>query len=134
MSAPLTRAAARPIVLPIVDEANVDDFIAAAPDQISVLLFRGDPVRFPDGDDIAVVLPQLIAAFSGRLVGAEIAADVEPALMPRFGVKVCPAIALARPGRSLGAISKIQDWSVYLARINVLLAADARVLEQEQPA
>lgn len=134
MSAPLARAAARPNVLPIVGEAEIDAFIASVPDQISVLLFRGDPLRFPDGDDIAVVLPQLIAAFGGRLVGAEIAAGAEPALMPRFGVKVCPGIALARPGRSLGAISKIQDWSVYLARINVLLDADARFLAQEQPA
>ena len=133
MSAPLTRAVARRNVLPIVGQADVDDFIASAPDRISVLLFRGDPVRFPDGDDIAVVLPQLIAAFSGRLVGAEIAAGDEAALMPRFGVKVCPGIALARPGRSLGAISKIQDWSVYLARINVLLDADARHLAQELP-
>ncbi|MCG6207422.1 hydrogenase accessory protein [Rhodopseudomonas sp. HC1] len=132
MSATLTRAAARLPMLPIVGEADVDVFIASVPDRISVLLFRGDPLRFPDGDDIAVVLPQLIAAFSGRLVGAEIAAGDEAALMPRFGVKVCPAIALARPGRSLGATSKIQDWSVYLARINVLLDADARYLAQEQ--
>ena len=134
MSAPFARASARPSVLPIVGASDIDGFIASVPDRISVLLFRGDPLRFPDGDDIAVVLPQLIVAFSGRLVGAEIAADDEMALMPRFGVKVCPGIALARPGRSLGAICKIQDWSVYLARINVLLDADVRLLAEEQVA
>jgi hydrogenase-1 operon protein HyaE len=134
MGSPLALAAARSHALPIVDQTTVDEFIAAASDKITVLLFRGDTVRFPEAADIAVVLPELISAFSGRLVGAEIAAGDEEALMPRFGVKVCPGIALARPGRSLGAISKIQDWSVYLARINVLLEADARILAQEASA
>lgn len=134
MGSSLALAAARSHALPIVDQTTVDDFIAAASDKITVLLFRGDTVRFPEAADIAVVLPELITAFAGRLVGADIAAGHEEALMPRFGVKVCPGIALARPGRSLGAISKIQDWSVYLARINVLLEADARILAQEASA
>lgn len=134
MGASLAHAAVRKNALPIVDQATVDDFIAAASGQITVLFFRGDTARFPEASDIAVVLPELITAFAGRLVGAEIAAGDEEALMPRFGVKVCPGIALARPGRSLGAISKIQDWSIYLARINVLLDADARILAQEPSA
>ncbi|MGO3927707.1 hydrogenase accessory protein [Rhodopseudomonas pseudopalustris] len=134
MGSPLTCAAARPDALPIIDETTVDDFITAASGKISVLFFRGDAARFPEAADIAVILPELIAAFPGRLIAAEIGAAAERALMPRFGVLVCPALALARPGRNLGAIAKIQDWSSYVARIRAMLADEVRAAQQEQPA
>ncbi|MBI5132782.1 MAG: hydrogenase accessory protein [Rhodopseudomonas palustris] len=133
MGSPLTRAAARRDVLPVVDAATVDDFIAAA-GRISVLFFRGDPTRFPEAADVAVILPELIAAFPGRLIAAEIDPAAERALMPRFGVLVCPALVLARPGRTLGVIAKIQDWSAYVARIRAMLADDDAVTRQEASA
>lgn len=131
MGSPLTRAAARRDVLPIVDAATVDDFIAADAGRISVLFFRGDPVRFPEAADVAVILPELIAAFPGRLIAAEIDPAAERALMPRFGVLVCPALVLARPGRTLGKVAKIQDWSAYVARIRAMLADDDAATQQE---
>ena len=40
-----------------VDEGTVDDWAAEGGDR--VLLLAGDPVQFPEGLDVAVVLPEL---------------------------------------------------------------------------
>jgi hydrogenase-1 operon protein HyaE len=123
MSTSLARGAARRHALPIVDEATVGDFVAAA-DDVTVLFFRGDAARFPEAADLAVIVPELVAAFPGRLTAAEVAGAAEPALMARFGVLVCPSLVLARPGRCLGVIAKLQDWPSYVARIGAMLAAE----------
>jgi hydrogenase-1 operon protein HyaE len=102
----------------------VDDVLAAAADRVVVLFFRGDLARWPESADLAVVLPQLIKAFPGRLAAVVAAAEAERDLMRRFGVSVCPSLALARPGRTLGVIPKIQDWSSYIAKITAMLSDD----------
>lgn len=119
--------------LPSVDETTVDDALAAsaAVGRTVVLFFRGEAGRWPEADDIAVILPQLIKAFPGRLTAAVVSGASERALMARFGVTVCPSLALARPDRTLGVIAKIQDWSSYVARIGALLAEDAPVCTAE---
>jgi hydrogenase-1 operon protein HyaE len=115
---------------PTVDADSVDAFLTATPDA-ALLLFRGDATR-PEVADIAVVLPQLVAAFPGRLSAAVVAPAAEAALMARYGVKATPSLALVRGGQTLGVIAKIQDWSVYLARIGQLLA-DARCTQDATP-
>jgi hydrogenase-1 operon protein HyaE len=124
MSSSLATDVARHHDMPTVDAASVDAVLAAAADRVVVLFFRGDTARWPETADLAVVLPQLIKAFPGRLTAAVVAADAERDLMRRFGVTVCPSLALARPGRTLGVIPKIQDWSSYVAKITALLADD----------
>lgn len=130
MSAPLTDAPARKPALPVVDQASVDDFIAAC-GRTAVLFFRGDAIRYPESADIAVILPELVAAFPGRLTAAEVAEVAERALMRRFGVAVCPSLVLARGDRTLGVIAKLQDWPSYLARIGAILAEADRPAEPE---
>ena len=110
--------------MPVVDVATVDGVLAES-GRITVLFFRGDPERWPETADVAVILPELIAAFGGALVPAVVASDAEKLLMKRFGVTVFPSLVLARPDRTLGVIAKLQDWSNYLARINAMLIADA---------
>jgi hydrogenase-1 operon protein HyaE len=110
--------------MPTLDAAGIDDFLGSCPDT-AVLLFRGDTARNAEADDIAVVLPQLLDAFAGRLHAAVIAPEAEAALLRRFDIKARPCLALVRAERNLGTIAKIQDWSVYLARIGAMLADDA---------
>ncbi|PYF02692.1 hydrogenase-1 operon protein HyaE [Rhodopseudomonas faecalis] len=110
--------------MPVVDVGTVDGVLAES-GRITVLFFRGDPERWPETADVAVILPELIAAFGGALVPAVVASDAEKLLMKRFGVTVFPSLVLARPDRILGVIAKLQDWSNYLARINAMLIADA---------
>lgn len=109
--------------LPTVGVAEIDQFLAAAETAgaVPVLLFAGDSQRWPEAVDVAVVLPELIEAFQGRLQGAVIAAEAELALAPRFNVQVYPSLVLWRGGRVLDVIPKIRDWSVYVDRITGLL-------------
>lgn len=109
--------------LPEVDAATIDQFLgsADAAGVIAVLLSAGDPTRFPEAIDVAVVLPELIGAFHGRLRGAIIAPGDESALGQRFGVRVQPTLIFVTKGETLGLIAKIQDWSVYVDRINKLI-------------
>jgi len=109
--------------LPTVGVAEIDDFLTGAETvgAVPVLLFAGDPVRWPEATDVAVVLPELIEAFQGRLQGAVIATEAELALAPRFNVQVYPSLVLWRNGKNLDVIPKIKDWSVYVARITALL-------------
>lgn len=109
--------------LPEVTAATVDDFLGAADaaGAVAVLLSAGDPNRFPEAIDVAVVLPELIEAFQGRLRSAVISRADENMLGSRFGVKVQPTLIFVSKGETLGLIAKIQDWSVYIDRINTLL-------------
>lgn len=109
--------------LPEVDAASVDDFLAGAEaaGAVAVLLSAGDPARFPEATDVAVVLPELIDAFQGRLRGAVIAPAAEAELGRRFGVRVQPTLILHAKGETLGLIAKIQDWPVYIDRISRLI-------------
>ena len=109
--------------LPEVEAGNVDAFLAAADGAgaVAVLLSAGDPVRWPEAIDVAIVLPELIAVFQGRLRGAVIARRAESELGQRFGVRVQPTLIFCRKGETLGLIGKIQDWPVYIDRISKLL-------------
>jgi hydrogenase-1 operon protein HyaE len=109
--------------LPEVQAGNVDAFLAAADGAgaVAVLLSAGDPVRWPEAIDVAIVLPELIDAFQGRLRGAVIARAAEGELGQRFGVRVQPTLIFCSKGETLGLIGKIQDWPVYIDRISKLL-------------
>ncbi|CCD98761.1 hydrogenase accessory protein [Bradyrhizobium sp. STM 3809] len=109
--------------LPEVDTGSVDAFLANAhrDGAVAVLLSAGDPARFPEALDLAIVLPELITAFQGRLCGAVIAREAEAELGARFGVRVQPSLIFCRGNDVLGVIAKIQDWSVYVDRISRLI-------------
>lgn len=109
--------------LPEIDGASVDRFLGAANEAgaVAVLLSAGDPARFIEAIDAAVVLPELIDAFQGRLRGAVIARRAESELGQRFGVRVQPTLIFIAKGETLGLIAKMQDWSVYVDRIAKLI-------------
>ena len=109
--------------LPELGLSEIDGFLADADAAgvVTMLLSAGDPARFPEALDVAIVLPELITAFQGRLCGAIIAREAEAALGQRFGVRVQPSLILCRGTETLGVIAKIQDWSVYIDRISHLI-------------
>lgn len=107
--------------LPEVDAASVDRFLGAANEAGAVAVLLSGPARFMEAIDVAVVLPELIDAFQGRLRGAVIARRVESELGQRFGVRVQPTLIFVAKGETLGLIAKIQDWSVYVDRIAKLI-------------
>jgi len=93
---------------------------------VVVLFFAGDPKRFRDTTDVAVVLPELVKAFKGSLNPGVVASQAEQALQRHYGFAVWPALVFLRDGGYLGAITGIQNWAEYLRDIGQLMTADTR--------
>ncbi|MBP2448309.1 hydrogenase accessory protein [Rhizobium leguminosarum] len=126
----LVRALSERTRLPVVDETSIDAFLAPAAGEAehAILFFTGDPSQRPEADDVAVVLPELLQAFGGRLRGAVVLRTAEDKLKPRFNVVVMPSLVVTRRDQPLGVIGKIRDWSEYVEKITAWLAPDAPVM------
>lgn len=89
----------------------------------AVLFFGGDPVRFPEALDVAVVLPELHASFGQRFRIGVVPRDVEDALAARYSVQRWPSLVFLCDGGYLGTLSGMKDWDVYRREVQQLLAA-----------
>jgi len=103
-----------------VDAASAEAFAAGAGDR--VLFFSGDPVRFPECLDVAVVLPELQRAFPGRFVVGVVRSADEDALARRWGSQRWPALVFLRDGLYVTTVSGMHDWDDYLQRVRDALA------------
>ena len=102
---------------------NHDEFIGT--DGMNVLFFPGDPNTVKDATDVAVVLPELVQAFGGQLrpgVVTDTWGDGKE-LKRHYGFSAYPSLVFVRSGEYVGTITRIQDWSDYLEKINQLLVA-----------
>ncbi len=128
MPSALVRALTERHGLPRVDASSIDAFLAPAVGEAActLLFFAGDPAQRSETDDVAVVAPQLLAAFAGRLRGAVVAREAEEQLKARFGVVVMPSLVVVRDGLPLTTIAKIRDWTEYLEKIGACLSDGAR--------
>jgi hydrogenase-1 operon protein HyaE len=74
--------------------------------------------------DMAVVLPELIAALGGaaQIGGAVAGAKLEAMLRDRLQLAV-PALVVVRRGEAIGSVARMRDWDEYLARLGAVLAA-----------
>ncbi|MGJ0431494.1 hydrogenase [Methylobacter sp.] len=106
---------------PFLDADSYDHFVYG--NETVVLFFCNDPLHFPESNDVAVILPELIKAFSGRLQAAVIARSIERELQARFRFAGWPSLVFLRNGEYLGAISGIKDWQEYRQEIERILAA-----------
>lgn len=95
-----------------VSPENIDAFEADAAE--AMVFFAGDPVRFPEALDLAVVLPELHAAFGRRWRIGVVPAAVEDALARRYGVQRWPSLVFLRHGHYIGMLSGMRDWEVFL--------------------
>jgi hydrogenase-1 operon protein HyaE len=121
---PLIERLVREFAFPEVDAGNVDAFVGLPRD--TVLFFTEDPAQNLESLDVAVILPELVAAFGGRLQAAVVSRDAERELQKRFGFARWPALVFVRGGDYVGAITAIQDWDFYLARVQELLDSPTR--------
>jgi hydrogenase-1 operon protein HyaE len=93
-----------------------------------VLLFTGDPVRFPECLDVAVVLPELQRAFEpskGRIAIGVVCREVEDEVARRYGVQRWPSMVFLRGGQYVATIAGMLDWTDYLARMAEVQATPA---------
>ena len=87
-----------------------------------VLFFCGDPVRFPEALDVAVVLPELRRAHGDRFSIGVAAREHEEALARQHGSQRWPALIFLRDGRYLGTLAGMHDWTDYVAQVGEMLA------------
>ena len=83
-----------------------------------VLLFAGDPVRFPEAMDVAVVLPELhkVCAKAGQPFDMAVAVpECAEALAKRFGSQRWPTLMFFRDGQYVTTVCGMHDWSDYVA-------------------
>lgn len=104
---------------PRVGTRTLEPVLAAA--EHTVLFFTGDPATAPEALDVAVVLPELVRHFGSRLTAAVVDREDEQALQSLYGFEQWPTLVFLQGDRYLGAISRIQDWPVYLERIQGFL-------------
>jgi hydrogenase-1 operon protein HyaE len=121
---PLLERLVRDCGVPEVDAGSVDAFLATPGD--AVLFFSEDPKQHPESADVAVILPELLKSFPGRLRAAFVARASERELQKRYGFARWPALVFLRDGDYVGAITGIHDWDVFLDKVRELLAAPTR--------
>jgi hydrogenase-1 operon protein HyaE len=102
---------------------NHDEFVAVP--GMNVLFFPGDPTTVKDATDVAVVLPELVAASNGQLRPGVITDTFgDGAVLRRhYGFTEFPSLVFVRSGEYVGTITRIQDWGDYLQRIDQLFTA-----------
>ena len=102
-----------------VDEDNFDAFIESTP--LCVLFFTDQPKQFPESNDVAVILPELIKAFPA-LTPAVVSTSHERTLRGRYNFRAWPALVFLKEGKYLGDITKVRNWDEYTALIPDILA------------
>ena len=122
-----------PLIQRLIDElryvevslGNHDEFIAQP--GMNVLFFPGDPTVAKDATDVAVVLPELVAQFDGRLrPGVVIDTYGDGKTLKRhYGFSAYPSLVFVRSGDYVGTITRIADWAEYLEKISGFFDAEA---------
>lgn len=86
-----------------------------------VLLIAGDPVRFPECLDVAVVLPELQRHFSFHFRIAVAERTSEDALAKRYGATRRPVLVFLRDGQYVTTVAGMLDWDDYLREVEQAL-------------
>ncbi len=97
-----------------VDADTVDAFTAGP--GVRVLFFCGDPVRFPEGLDVAVVLPELHAALGRSFAMGAVLPEGEDRMARRLGVQRWPSLVFFRDGDYLTTLAGMYDWTEFVQR------------------
>jgi len=87
-----------------------------------VVLFAGDPVRFPEGQDVAVVLPELRRSVPGGFEIGILPRALEEAVARRYGVQRWPSLLFLRDGQYVATLAGMLDWDDYLRETTQALA------------
>lgn len=90
-----------------------------------VLFFSGDPVRFPEGVDVAVVLPELQRAFPGRFTVGVVSRADEDEVARCYGANRWPSLVFLRDGRYVTTVAGMLDWTDYVERVGQALDTPA---------
>ena len=124
MPSPLIKIMIEQYNYPVLNVDTIDEYINAQ--QECVLFFTENPTRFPESDDVAMILPELVKEYGNRFSAAVIEQDSQRKLQARYDFKEWPTLVFLRKGEYLGAISRVQDWNDYIRTINELLTSEPK--------
>lgn len=124
MPSPLIKNMIKEYNYPVLDMDNFDDFVNAQ--QECVLFFTENPTRFPESDDVCMILPELVKEYGYRFNAAVIDQTAQRKLQGRYDFKEWPSLVFLREGKFLGVISRVQDWNDYIFKINNLLTSETK--------
>lgn len=96
----------------LLDDEHYQAFIDAH-DYI-VLFCPNDPLLFPESNDVAVILPELLKAFEQPLHAAVVGRSIERELQRRYRFSRWPALVFLKNGGYLGVLAGIHNWHGYL--------------------
>ena len=103
-----------------VDESSIDAWARLGGNR--VVLFAGDAVRFPEGQDVAVVLPELRHAVKQAFEIAVVPRLKEEALARRYGANRWPTLLFLRDGQYVTTLAGMHDWDIFVAEVVRCLA------------
>lgn len=104
-----------------VDTSSVAAFSGAP--GMHLIVFTEDPLRYRETLDLAVIVPELLAAFAHRFDVGVLLPEAARAAQPLFGFRRWPAVVLTRAGAYVGAIEGLRAWEEYTAELGRLLEA-----------
>lgn len=102
----------------------IDPATAALPAETGgewLIFLPGHGQKHLETADIAVILPELLAAFRGRLKAAVADAALEKGLRQQLDGIPLPALVVVRGHELLGAIPRVLDWHEYLDTITTMI-------------
>jgi hydrogenase-1 operon protein HyaE len=105
--------------VPELGAATFDAFVRK--DGHTLLLFTEDPVRYRETLDLAVILPEILKAFPGRMRAGVLLPEAGRAIAVRYGFRRWPALVLLKDGDYVGALDGLRNWDDYLNDIAALL-------------
>jgi hydrogenase-1 operon protein HyaE len=101
------------------DSAGFQAFMDGAGD--GVVLLTEEPDTAAESWDMAVILPELLAAIGVGLRAAMMRPEYARTLQTRFGLGRLPALLFLRDGAYVGAIEGLRDWSDFVAECAAML-------------
>jgi hydrogenase-1 operon protein HyaE len=118
MTAALDRLLAKPGITALTPE-TVEAYIATG---TVALFFTGNTTRYPEINDLATILPELMSEFPAQFRVGIIDPDAHRPLAARYKVTIRPSLVFTQNGAVLGSIPRLRDWSTYVTEIATLLS------------
>lgn len=106
--------------------ASAEEFdeLARGSADLAVLL-TDDPVRNPESWDMAVILPEVLKTFCGRLAAVSLMPEPARQVARSYGVSRFPSLLFVRGGDYVGVLEGVYDWQVLGPAVHRLLDTPA---------
>lgn len=92
--------------------------------RMQAIMIAGDPARYPEALDLAVILPELCSVFSGRFDAWLLDPSLEDSFKREFGIALLPSLIFVKQRKFHGKLARVLDWQDYLESIPAILTSE----------